>query len=55
MHLKKGAGCFEKAKKSCKNAKNDTGKHFADVSKMIEIGHEAKRKIDDIMLSRYAC
>ena len=48
-------GCFVKAKKSCKNTKNDIGKHFADVSKMIEIGHEAKRKIAAIMLSHYAC
>lgn len=45
----------EKAKESCKNAKNDIGEHFADVSKMIVIGNEAKRSIDDIMLSRYAC
>ena len=46
---------IEKAKESCKNAKNDTREHFADISKMVEIGHEAKRNIDDIMLSRYAC
>ena len=45
----------EKAKESCKNSKNDVGEHFADVSKMVVIGHEAKREIDDIMLSRYAC
>ena len=45
----------EKAKESCKNAKNDIEDHFADVSKMVEIGSETTRNIDDIMLSRYAC
>jgi len=35
--------------------KNDIGEHFADVSKMIMIGNEAKRSIDNIKLSRYAC
>ena len=45
----------KKAKESCKNAENDIGDHFADVSKMVEIGSEAKRNIDDIRLSRYAC
>ena len=45
----------EKAKESCKNTKSDIGDHFADVSKMVEIGSDTKRNIDDIMLSRYAC
>lgn len=36
---------------SCKNAKNDIVEHFPDVSKMVMIGNEAKRSIDDIMLS----
>ena len=35
----------EKAKESCKNAKNDIGEHFADVSKMVEIGSEGYRKM----------
>ena len=29
--------------------------HFAEVSKMVELGSGAKRKIDDYELSRYAC
>lgn len=46
---------IEKAKESCKNASGSTEKHFADVSKMIELPHGAVREIDDILLTRYAC
>jgi DNA-damage-inducible protein D len=46
---------IEKAKEACKNSNNNTLDHFADVSKMIDLPKGAKRSIEDIMLSRYAC
>jgi len=46
---------IEKAKEACKNSNNNTLDHFADISKMIDLPKGAKRSIDDIMLSRYAC
>jgi len=46
---------IEKAKESCKNARQMVADHFAGVSKKVKIGSEAEREIDDIMLTRYAC
>ncbi len=40
---------------SCKNSKFDVLEHFVEVNKMIEIGKQAKRKILEYKLSRYAC
>lgn len=46
---------LDRAKKSCKNSKVEVSDHFRDVTKMVKIGSAAERKINDIMLTRYAC
>lgn len=46
---------IDKAKNACKNSDYNVLDHFADVGKMIDLAKGAKRSIDDVMLSRYAC
>ncbi len=46
---------IQKAKSACKNAGNIVADHFLDVRKMVTIGSQATREIDDIILTRYAC
>ncbi len=45
----------DKAITACNKAGYDPMDHFAEVSKMVDLGSGAKREITDIALSRYAC
>ncbi len=45
----------QKATIACENAGNIVDDHFRDVTKMVDIGSQTTREIDDIILTRYAC
>lgn len=45
----------ERAKIACENSDNRISDHFEDILEMVELGSGAKRQIESVKLSRYAC
>ena len=46
---------IDRAKEACKNSGFSVSDHFEDILDMIALGKGAKRSVDNIKLSRYAC
>jgi DNA-damage-inducible protein D len=46
---------IEKAMEACRQSGHETDDHFSQAVKMVDIGSSAKREIEDVRLSRYAC
>lgn len=45
----------KKAYESCKNSGQQTRDHFSRMGKMVAIGSGAKKEVEDVRLTRYAC
>lgn len=43
-----------RAREACKQAGQRVADHFADVSKMVDLGSSARRELEDIAITRYA-
>jgi DNA-damage-inducible protein D len=52
---RKFKSALEKALESCRRSGNDPENHFVGADKMVQIGSETEREIEDWHLSRFAC
>ena len=46
---------IQKAEEACKNSSQAVSDHFVHLHGMVDIGSAAKRKVEDVHLTRYAC
>lgn len=46
---------IQKAQQACFNSGEETNDHFVQKNTMVDIGSNAKREVEDVLLSRYAC
>lgn len=46
---------IKKAMHACKASQRHVEDHFVEATKMVTLGSDSKRKLDDVHLSRYAC
>jgi len=46
---------IDRAKEACVNSNQQVNHHFEDVLEMISLGKTARRKVESVKLSRYAC
>jgi DNA-damage-inducible protein D len=48
-------GATARAESACDGSGQAVSDHFAHVSNMVDIGSGARRQVEDVHLSRYAC
>jgi DNA-damage-inducible protein D len=55
VEWRKFAGVIKKAKEACKNSDHKVKNHFVGAAKMVAIGSNTVRQLNDYWLTRYAC